>query len=62
MKIVVLFQVDRVTLRSDFYRSRSQLDMYEDFTNMKASDLKVRIEEMLRIKVLSTILTISIVI
>lgn len=33
------------------HRSRSQLDMYDDFANMKASDLKLRIEEMLRIKV-----------
>ncbi|XP_055384787.1 exostosin-3 [Condylostylus longicornis] len=32
------------------YRSRSQLDAYEDFTSMRAADLKIRIEEMLRIK------------
>ncbi|XP_055839540.1 exostosin-3 [Episyrphus balteatus] len=32
------------------HRSRSQLDAYEDFSSMRASDLKLRIEEMLRIK------------
>lgn len=37
--------------KSDVHHSRSQLDAYEDFTNLRASDLKLRIEEMLRIKV-----------
>lgn len=36
---------------NDVHRSRSQLDAYEDFSSMKASDLKLRIEEMMRIKV-----------
>lgn len=35
----------------DIYRTRSQLDAYEDFSSLRASDLKLRIEEMLRIKV-----------
>lgn len=41
--------------KSDVHHSRSQLDAYEDFTNLRASDLKLRIEEMLRIKVNSFI-------
>ncbi|XP_017959865.1 exostosin-3 [Drosophila navojoa] len=35
---------------TDVHRSRPLLDAYEDFTAMRASDLKMRIEEMLRIK------------
>lgn len=35
----------------DIYRTRSQLDAYEDFSSLRASDLKLRIDEMLRIKV-----------
>lgn len=33
------------------YKSRAQLDVYEDYTSLKASDLKLRIDEMVRIKV-----------
>lgn len=54
-----VFQVDSSINDADVHRSRSQLDAYEDFTNLRASDLKLRIEEMLRIKVnLSTVLMI----
>lgn len=42
--------------KSDVHHSRSQLDAYEDFTNLRASDLKLRIEEMLRIKVNSFVM------
>ena len=35
----------------DIYRTFSTLEAFEDFTPMKASQLKMRIEEMLRIKV-----------
>ncbi|ALC42125.1 botv [Drosophila busckii] len=35
---------------TDVHRSRPLLDAYEDFSAMRASDLKMRIEEMLRIK------------
>ncbi|XP_012160815.1 exostosin-3 isoform X2 [Ceratitis capitata] len=35
---------------TDVHRSRPLLDAYEDFSSMRASDLKMRIEEMLRIK------------
>lgn len=35
----------------DLHRARSKLEAFEDFTAMKAADLKARIEEMLRIKV-----------
>lgn len=49
--VLVSLQVDKVSLVSDIHRSRSQLDVYDDFANMKSSDLKLRIEEMLRIKV-----------
>lgn len=38
-------------LEKNIYRSRSQLDAYEDFSTLRASDLKIRIEEMLHIKV-----------
>lgn len=37
--------------RNNAYRSRAQLDIYEDYTSLKASDLKLRIDEMVRIKV-----------
>lgn len=36
---------------TEIHHSRSQLDVYEDISNLRASDLKLRIEEMLRIKV-----------
>ncbi|XP_034101913.1 exostosin-3 [Drosophila albomicans] len=35
---------------ADVHRSRPLLDAYEDFSTMRAGDLKMRIEEMLRIK------------
>ncbi|XP_011184654.1 exostosin-3 isoform X2 [Zeugodacus cucurbitae] len=35
---------------ADIHRSRPLLDAYEDFSSMRASDLKMRIEEMLHIK------------
>ncbi|EDW71425.1 exostosin-3 [Drosophila virilis] len=35
---------------TDVHRTRPLLDAYEDFSAMRASDLKMRIEEMLRIK------------
>ncbi|XP_036341823.1 exostosin-3-like [Rhagoletis pomonella] len=35
---------------TDVHRSRPLLNAYEDFSSMRASDLKMRIEEMLRIK------------
>lgn len=38
-------------LEKNIYRSRSQLDAYEDFSTLRASDLKIRIDEMLHIKV-----------
>lgn len=44
-------QVDSDINDTDVHRSRSQLDTYEDFSSLRASDLKLRIEEMLRIKV-----------
>ncbi|XP_061398084.1 exostosin-3 [Musca vetustissima] len=34
----------------DLHRQRPLLDAYEDFSSMRASDLKMRIEELLRIK------------
>ncbi|KAH8415869.1 hypothetical protein KR222_002318, partial [Zaprionus bogoriensis] len=36
---------------TDVHRSRPLLDAYEDFSAMRANDLKMRIEEMFRIKV-----------
>lgn len=33
------------------HHARPLLDAYEDFSSMRASDLKMRIEELLRIKV-----------
>jgi len=37
---------------SDVLRSRPILESYEDFNVISASDLKMRLEEMIRIKVL----------
>lgn len=37
----------------DVHRTRSKLEAFEDFSTLKASDLKLRIEEMLRIKGIS---------
>lgn len=45
------FQVESNGMDKNIYRSRSQLDAYEDFSTMRASDLKIRIDEMLHIKV-----------
>lgn len=45
------FQVESDTSTLDIYRTRSKLEAFENFTAMKAIDLKSRIEEMLRIKV-----------
>lgn len=42
----------------DVHRTR-QLDAYEDFSSLKASDLKLRIDEMLRIKVIIKLLKYS---
>lgn len=44
-------QVENDVAEPNVHRSRSQLDAYEDFSSLKASDLKLRIDEMLRIKV-----------
>lgn len=41
---------DRERPLSDVHRSRTKLEAYEDFSALKASDLKMRIQEMLRIK------------
>lgn len=38
-------------MNADIYHSHSKLEAFENFTSMKATDLKARIEEMLRIKV-----------
>ncbi len=45
------YQVESDGSSRDIYRTRSQLDAYEDFSSLRASDLKLRIDEMLRIKV-----------
>lgn len=44
-------QVEPEINEAEIHHSRSQLDVYEDISNLRASDLKLRIEEMLRIKV-----------
>lgn len=49
--------MDNDVSAADIHRSRSQLDAYEDFGSLKAYDLKLRIEEMLRIKVNKKIIT-----
>lgn len=46
-----LLQVENEIGETEIHHSRSQLDVYEDISNLRASDLKLRIEEMLRIKV-----------
>lgn len=46
-----LLQVEADSPGMDIHRTRSKLEAFEDFTSMKAADLKSRIEEMLRIKV-----------
>ncbi|XP_039296108.1 exostosin-3 [Nilaparvata lugens] len=45
-----LSNVERDAPMGDIHRTRSKLETYEDFSAMKASDLRMRIEEMLRIK------------
>lgn len=45
------FQMESDISETEIRHSRSQLDVYEDISNLRASDLKLRIEEMLRIKV-----------
>lgn len=45
-----LSKVESNAPSGDVHRTRSQLEVFEDFSTMKASDLKLRIEEMLRIK------------
>lgn len=45
------FQVESDNSETEIHHSRSQLDVYEDISNFRAPDLKLRIEEMLRIKV-----------
>lgn len=42
--------VEHGTPVGDIHRSRSKLEAYEDFNMFKGSDLKTRVEEMLRIK------------
>lgn len=46
-----LSKVESDSPDKDIYRTFSTLEAFEDFTPMKASQLKMRIEEMLRIKV-----------
>ncbi|XP_030387094.1 exostosin-3 [Scaptodrosophila lebanonensis] len=45
-----LLNAEQDTPPTDVHRSRPLLDAYEDFSAMRATDLKMRIEEMLRIK------------
>lgn len=47
----ICLQVEPEVNEAEIHHSRSQLDVYEDISNLRASDLKLRIEEMLRIKV-----------
>lgn len=47
----IFSQVEPEINEAEIHHSRSQLDVYEDISNLRASDLKLRIEEMLRIKV-----------
>lgn len=56
--VVVLFQPDNDIPQLDLHRQRPLLDAYEDFSSMRASDLKMRIEELLRIKVRSVIVCV----
>lgn len=49
--------MEREVSEAEIHHSRSQLDVYEDISNLRASDLKLRIEEMLRIKVFTSIHT-----
>ncbi|XP_067014507.2 exostosin-3 isoform X4 [Anabrus simplex] len=45
-----LSKVESNAPSGDIHRTRSKLEAFEDFSTLKASDLKLRIEEMLRIK------------
>ncbi|KNC26170.1 Exostosin-3 [Lucilia cuprina] len=45
-----LLNPDNDVPQLDLHRARPLLDAYEDFSSMRASDLKMRIEELLRIK------------
>ncbi|KAF4528808.1 hypothetical protein B566_EDAN017311 [Ephemera danica] len=45
-----LSKVERDTSETDIHRSRLKLEAFEDLSSLKASELKFRIEEMLRIK------------
>lgn len=44
------FQVDTNIQGDDIHKTRAKLEALEDFTTVRAKDLKMRIEEMLRIK------------
>lgn len=44
------FQVETDLSTMDIHQTRSRLEAIQDFTSLKADDLKLRIEEMLRIK------------
>ncbi|XP_018353839.1 PREDICTED: tripeptidyl-peptidase 2 isoform X2 [Trachymyrmex septentrionalis] len=48
---LVIAQVESDAPDRDMYRTFSTLEAFEDFTSMKASQLKMRIEEMFRIKI-----------
>lgn len=48
------FQVETESQNNNAFRTRSQLDVYEDYTSLKAADLKLRIDEMIRIKVVDS--------
>nr|CAD7576747.1 unnamed protein product [Timema californicum] len=45
-----LSKVESSVPNGDIHRTRSKLEAFEDFSTLRASDLKLRIEEMLRIK------------
>lgn len=51
LNLLFPFQPDNDVPQLDLHRQRPLLDAYEDFSSMRASDLKMRIEELLRIKV-----------
>ena len=48
---LLILKPDNDVPQLDLHRARPLLDAYEDFSSMRASDLKMRIEELLRIKV-----------
>lgn len=49
--LLFLFQYDSLSFSFDGNPMHHTLDAYGDFSLMNAADLKIRIEEMLRIKV-----------